>query len=194
MKNSMKNKVCHLLSAILLTSGLVGCGGTTTPTPTTPTPTTGVTVNVTGTSTLAAQIILAKFSSGQVVPTDASTLVGAWMGSSGTLVDYKLLAAGNNTAPPGIFEAGNYGLITGASSPDTCQVTTLTNATADTSKSYSGSDTNNFYTDKKYPIIPITLTSSNAIINITCNKLATQLERLNQYYLSSVSLQIVDIV
>jgi hypothetical protein len=68
------------------------------------------------------------------------------------------------------LEAGNYGLVPGASAPDTCQVTTLTNATADTSISYSGADTNNYA--GTFPIIPITLTGGDAIINITCTAVA----------------------
>ena len=164
MKYSIKNTVCQLVPAILLTSVLVGCGGTTTP-PAVITPTTGtVTVNVTGTSTTSTRsttgIYLATFSSGQAVP-DESYMVGAVMSFSGTLVGRS------DPTTAGKFEVGNYGLIPGALNPDTCQVTTpLTNATADTSISYSGSDSNNY--GGMFPIIPITLTGGDAIINITC--------------------------
>ena len=153
----MKNKVCQLVPAILLTSALVGCGGAP------PAATKGtVTGNVTGRAEVT-NFRLATFSSGQIVPSDNSTIVGFIEGSSGTLLAYPFA-----TAPTvGTFNAGNYALVVSvAETTDTCQVTTLTNATANTSIFYSGTDTNNW---KNLPVIPITLTGGDAIINITCN-------------------------
>ncbi len=169
----MKNKVCQLVPAILLTSALVGCGGGGAYSP--PAATNGtVTVNVTGTSAgslraNAQAVYFATFSSGQAVPADFSTIVAGMDGfAGGTLIT---VTAPNPTA---ILAAGNYGILPVVPSPDTCQVTTLTNATADTIKLYSGSDTNNLALatfGTTIPIIPITLTGGDAIINITCNQL-----------------------
>jgi hypothetical protein len=81
--------------AILLTSALVGCGGGGADSPPAAATTTTkgtVTVNVTGTSTgiptaMLQAVYLAKFSSGQAVPADQSTVVAAVSGlAGGTLI------------------------------------------------------------------------------------------------------------
>ena len=176
MKYSMKKQTGQLVPAILLVSGLVGCGSQF---PDLPKGT--VTVNVTGTSAgmlpgYSEGVVLATFSSGQSVPKDQSTVVAQVRGLAGGTLNAFSISDPSAVATVARLATGNYGIIPIISTSDTCQVTTLTNATADKSKSYSGSDTNNFpftftSTANNLPIIPITLTGGNAIINITCNKL-----------------------
>lgn len=172
----MKKQTGQLVPAILLVSGLVGCGSQF---PDLPKGT--VTVNVTGTSAgmlpgYAEGVVLATFSSGQSVPKDQSTVVAQVRGLAGGTLNAFSISDPSAVATVARLATGNYGIIPIISTSDTCQVTTLTNATADKSKSYSGSDTNNFpftftSTANNLPIIPITLTGGDAIINITCNKL-----------------------